>query len=176
MTERKPRFLGLDIATTTGWALVEGDRLIRSGVRDFSVKSSEHIGNRGIKFYNFLREIGFVDEIFYEEIQFGGGFKNAQGRWISTTNDGRELYHGMLMVLNMYCASLGIQATGIHPSTLKKQFTGRGDSKKEDMCRVAHELGWKGGEPGTTRCHDEADAIALLVTQLKNWCGIKVIF
>lgn len=173
---RPPRYLSLDIGTRTGYAVVEGNQLIKSGVRDFSVKSSEHIGKRGIKFYNFLLSLGAVDEIYYEEIQFGGGFKNKDGKFVGATNDGRELYHGLLMLVNMYAAGFGIPSFGIHPSTLKKQFAGHGHADKEQMVARAHELGWKGGQPGTAFFHDEVDAIAILETQLRIQYGINLQF
>jgi hypothetical protein len=171
-----PRYLGLDLGTRTGWALVEGNKLIGSGVRDFSVKASQHIGKRGIKFYNFLLTLGHVDEIYVEEIQFGGGFKNAAGKFVGVTNDGRELYHGLLMLVNMYAAGFGIPTFGIHPSTLKKAFAGHGHATKEEMCAHAHKLGWKGGEPGTALFHDEVDGIALVETQLREKYGVQLIF
>ena len=171
-----PRYLGLDLGKCTGWAIAEGDRIIQSGVRDFSVKSSEHIGHRGIKFYNFLCSLGRVDEIYYEEIQFGGNFKNKAGQWISPSSDGREFYHGLLMLVNMYAAGYGIPTFPMHPSTLKKAFAGHGHAEKEDMCRVAHARGWRGGRPGTDSCHDEVDACALLITQLQQKYGINLSF
>lgn len=173
---RAPRYLSLDISKFTGYALVEGNQLIKSGVRDFSVKASEHIGKRGIKFYNFLLSIGQVDEIYYEKVMFSGGFKNAAGNWTGATNDGRELYHGFLMLVNMYAAGFGIPLFGIHVSTLKKQFTGNGHADKEQMVARAHELGWKGGQVGTSLYHDQVDAIALLETQLRLNYNIKMIF
>jgi len=169
-----PRYLGLDLGTRTGWALVEGNKLIGSGVRDFSVKASQHIGKRGIKFYNFLLSMGQVDEIYYETIMFGGSFKGADGKWINPSNDGRELYHGLLMLVNMYAAGFGIPTFPVHNSTLKKDFAGHGHATKEEMCARAHALGWKGGEPGTALFHDEVDGIALLESQLRKKYGVKI--
>lgn len=171
-----PRYLGLDLGTRTGWALAEGDKIIASGVRDFSVKSSEHTGKRGIKFYNFLLTMGQVDEIYYEKIQFGAGFKTPDGRWVNPSNDGRELYHGLLMLMRMYAAGWQIPDFGIHPGTLKKNFTGKGNAEKEEMCARAHALGWQGGEPGTALFHDEVDACALLITETKIRYGLNLTF
>ena len=49
----------------------------------------------------------------------------------------------------------------MHVATLKKEFTGSGKAKKIDICARAHHLGWLGGEVGTDKAHDEADAFAL---------------
>lgn len=163
MTQHAPRYLALDIGTYTGWALAEGSKIIKSGVRDFSVKKSQHIGNRGIMFFNFLNSLGRVDEIYYEKIQFTGARKGG-GAW---SGDNGELYKGLLMLVNMYAAGYGVPTIGEWPGTIKKAFTGSGVAEKEDMCAEAHRLGWKGGKLGTREGHDEVDAIALLVTQLR---------
>lgn len=164
---RVSRVLGLDIGTRTGYALVEGDKIVRTGVRDFSIKSNEHIGKRGIMFYNFLLTFGQLDEIYYEKIHFvPKGF----------SADGGELYKGFLMLVNMYAAGYGIPTYGIWPGTLKKAFTGNGAADKELMCATAHLLGWKGGSVGTAQCHDEADGIALVVTQMREKYNINLKF
>lgn len=173
----EPRYLGLDLGTHTGWAIAEGTRFVGSGVRDFSVKAGHHIGKRGIKFYNFLLDLGHIDEIFYEKIQFGGGFKNKKtGQWVNPTNDGRELYHGLLMIMNMFAAGNDIPVIGVHPGTLKKAFTGSGASKKLQMCEQARSMGWRGGQAGTEEYDDEADAIALISTQVLERYGLQVTF
>ena len=162
-----PRCLGIDLGNHTGWAVSEGLKITSSGVRDFSIKSHETNGNRGIKFYNFLLSLGHFDKIFYEKVQFTNNFRSG---------DGGELYKGLLMLVNMYGASFGVEPIGIHPGTLKKAFTGNGRAEKEEMCAIAHSLGWKGGARGTKLMNDEADAIALLVTQVREKYGIKLIF
>lgn len=167
-----PRYLGLDLGNCTGYCLVEGNKIIKSGVRDFSVKSSQHIGHRGIKFYNFLHSIGQVDEVYYEKIQFTGARKGG-GNW---SGDNGELYKGLLMLVNMFCAGYGIPNFGVFPITLKKDFCGHGGAEKADMCAVARSMGWRGGQANTAMFHDEVDAIALLVTQLRQKYNIKVTF
>lgn len=171
-----PRRLGLDLGTHTGWALSEGNKIVGSGVRDFSVKAGRHTGKRGIMFYNFLITLGHIDEIFYEKVQFGGNFKNKDGKWISPSSDHREFYHGLVMIMNMFAAGFDIQCHGIHPGTLKKAFTGSGASKKLEMCEAARAMGWQGGSPGSASFDDEADAIALIVTQSRDRYGITIGF
>lgn len=166
------RYLALDIGTATGYAIAEGDRIIRSGVRDFSTKRHQHIGNRGIMFYNFLNSLGRIDEIYYEKIMFTGARK-AGGAW---TGDHGELYHGLLMVMNMVAAGYGIPTIGEWPGSIKKAFTGHGGAEKEDMCACARAMGWKGGMPGSREGHDEVDAIALLTTQLRDKYGVTLRF
>lgn len=169
------RSLGLDLGTRTGWALAEGNRLTRSGIRDLSVRASEHKGKRGIKFYNFLLSMGELDEIYVEKIAFTGNFKNKQGQWVTPSNDGRQFYHGLLMIVEMYAAGFDIPVHEVHNSTLKKAFAGAGNATKEEMCARAIELGWPGGHVGTAMFHDEVDAIALVETQLRERHGVQLL-
>ena len=162
---RAPRYLGLDIGTHTGYAIVEGNKLVASGVRDFSVKAHRHIGHRGIMFYDFLRQVGRVDEIYYEKVQFTGN---------RFSSDGGELYKGFLMLVNMYAAGYNIPTFGIWPTTLKKNFAGSGKADKLAMCAQARSLGWKSGKENTDLYHDEVDAIALLHSELRIRYGLKI--
>lgn len=166
------RYLALDLGTRTGWCVADGAKIIGSGIRDFSVKNSEQSGLRGIRFYNWLMSFGRVDEIYYEKIMFTGARKGG-GAW---GGDHGELYHGLLMLLNMYAAGYGTPIIGIWPGTLKKSFTGYGKAEKHDMCLAAREHGWTGGKDGTAAFHDEADAIALIVTQLRERFNIHARF
>lgn len=151
---------------------MQNGRYIKWGVRDFKLLPGEHRGHQGIAFYNFLREFGRVDFIFYEEIMFGGSFTNEDGKIIHTTNDGRETYHGLKMVMNMFAAGFHIPTSGIWPGTLKKEFAGSGRAEKHDMCRAARELGWKGSIEDTGAFHDEADAIGIMAVKLRKAYGI----
>lgn len=169
MENPPPRFLGLDIGNCTGWALSDGSKIVGSGVRDFT---SESRGRKGVKFYNFLHHIGYVDTIFYEIIMFRPGFKDKEtGKWKGgATNDGHSLYNGLLMVMEMYAAGFNIPTFGVHPGTVKRLFCGEGmgAASKEQVCEKAHSMGWRGGQPGTAICHDEADACAVLITQARE--------
>lgn len=169
------RTLGLDLGVRTGWALTEDRQLKGSGIRDLSVRASEHKGKRGIKFYNFLLTMGEIDEIYVEKVAFTGNIKNKQGQWIAPSNDGRQFYHGLLMIVEMYAAGFDIPIYEVHNATLKKAFTGAGNATKEEMCAHAISLGWPGGQEGTALFHDEVDAIALVVTQLRERHGVQVV-
>lgn len=170
------RILGLDLGNQTGYALAEGGKIARSGVRDFSIKKHQHKGERGIAFYNFLLTFGVVDEIYVEAVMFGGNFKNKEGKWISPSSDGRELYHGLLMLVQMFAAGTGVEVYPIHNGTLKKEFAGHGGAEKADMCATARAMGWKGGTANTALFHDEVDAIALVETQMRLKHGIRITF
>jgi hypothetical protein len=166
------RFLGLDLATNTGWALVEDGKVIGSGIRKLRYAKGEHSGEKYRRFFSLLTEMWPVDEIYYELIQFSGA-RRGGGSW---SGDSGETYKGLLAITLMYAAGMDVPVHGVHPATLKKDFTGYGRAEKEDMCRIAHKLGWSGGSRDTALHHDEADAIALLVTQLKQRYGVAVSF
>jgi len=176
MSEAPLRLLGLDLGTCTGYALSSGSKIVRSGVRDFSVKSSQHKGQRGIKFYNFLLTLGQVDAVFYERAMFGGNFKNKKGEWVAPSSDGREFVHGLIMLVEMYAAGFNIPTYPVHASTLKKNFTGNGRAEKVDMCSTARSLGWQGGAENTATFHDEVDACALVITEARDRYGLNITF
>ena len=157
------RVIGLDLATKTGWALAENGKIIRSGIRQLRAAKDEHDGHRFRRFYTLLTELWPVHEIYYELIQFSGA-RRGGGSW---SGDSGETYKGLLAITKMYASGMDIPVHGVHPATLKKAFTGHGRAEKEDMCRMAHKYGWKGGSKDTALHHDEADAIALVITQLK---------
>jgi len=157
--------IGLDIGTRTGWAISQGDKIISSGVRDFSLKANEHKGKRGIRFYNFLMTLPHPDVIFYEKVQF------SMNKYSS---EGGELYKGLLMLVNMFAAGFDVNTIGVHPSTLKKQFTGNGRAEKLEMCNTARKYGWQGGAEGTDLLNDEADAGAVIITQARELYGLDV--
>lgn len=166
------RTLSLDLGSKTGYVLAEDAKVVRSGVRDFALKSHEHKGQRGIKFYNFLVSFGQVDEVYYEVIQFSG-MRKGGAAW---QGDNGELYKGLLMLLNMYCCGWNIDPIGMHPGTLKKEFAGHGHATKEDMCRAAHRIGWQGGADGQVIHNDEADAIGLQAANLRLRHGLQLTF
>jgi hypothetical protein len=164
------RFLALDIATQTGYAVMQNGKFVKSGVRDFTLRMGKHKGHQGIMFYNFLRELGRIDHVFFEQIMFAGSFKNEDGEIVHTTNDGRETYLGLKMVMNMFCAGFQLEPIGIWPGTLKKQFAGSGRAEKADMCRAARAIGWRGDN------HNEADAIGIMVVKIRELYGVTPTF
>lgn len=176
MASAPRRMLGLDVSKKTGYALAEGNKFVQCGVWDLSIKSHEHYGQQGINFYNALVGIGYVDEIYYEVNPFSGNFKNKKGDWISPSSDGKELFHGLLMIMNLFAATYDIDTYPVNGATLKKAFCGHGGAQKADMCAVARSLGWRGGQANTALHDDEADAIALVETQMRLKYGIRVTF
>jgi len=140
--------LALDLATTTGWALREGDR-VESGVQVFDVKRGESPGMRYIRFRRWLAEIGTRAELIVYEQTVPTTTKFAGA---ST----RELASGLATRVQEYCAERGIEHTAVYPSTLKKFTTGKGNAKKPDVLAAVCRR-WK-----AVTDDNEADAVALL--------------
>jgi hypothetical protein len=142
--------LALDLATTTGWALLE-DGHRTSGVQVFDVKRGESPGMRYVRLVRWLAEIAARAElIVYEQVvpapkKFGGAMT-------------REFAYGMVTHVQTFCATRRIEHHPVYPATLKRFVTGSGKANKAAMLAAALAQGWC--PPGTD--DNEVDAIALL--------------
>lgn len=185
--------LALDLASSTGWALMEDGEIVHSGTVDLNISASYgRPGDRLIRFHNFLSTIeggpfenvsfaSLVNEVVYEDVKTG--FHKSQ--------KANKLYFNLQGILEMFIAGLRIPEYKIHAGTIKKEFTGHGHAEKEDIGRQAEKLGWKNGiwqkakkkDKRTGReveymklvNDDEADAIALLFVHGQTQ-GISVKF
>jgi Holliday junction resolvasome RuvABC endonuclease subunit len=140
--------LSLDLGTNTGWALVQDGVITESGILSLPKPDKHHPGHRFITFSNWLRKYKTVNEIFHENVP---RFESAKAAMV---------YCGLLAILQMFCLTQGIRMTSIMSKSVKKEFSGNGNSDKKMMCDVAHRIGWQGGHPSTDIGHDECDAIA----------------
>jgi Holliday junction resolvasome RuvABC endonuclease subunit len=151
------KVLALDLATRTGWALWDGERM-ESGVQVFDVRRGESPGMRYLRFNAWLGQMAerlegqrpdyLGDVIAYEQTV------PANTKFSSATT--REIAAGFSTRVQEKCAAWGIQHFAIYPSSLKKFTTGNGRSKKPEMV-AAVSARWK-----AVKDDNEADAIALL--------------
>ena len=145
--------LALDLATRTGWALIEHGRR-ESGVQVFDVKRGESPGMRYLRFRRWLEEIGpRADLIVYEQTV------RSPGRMAI------EIADGFATRVQEYCAAQGeagrvVDHQGVYPATLKKWTTGKGNAKKPDMLAAAFQLGFV-SHAAATWDDNEIDAICL---------------
>lgn len=155
--------LALDLATHTGWALME-DGHFESGVQVFDVKRGESPGMRYVRFNRWLQSIVFpatenggprvsdqprVSLIVYEQtVPFTAKFGGASAREISS---------GFSTRVQEFCAIRLIEHATVYPSTLKKWTTGKGNAKKHDMIEAVYAR-WA----VPVEDDNQADAIALL--------------
>jgi Holliday junction resolvasome RuvABC endonuclease subunit len=139
--------LALDLGTTTGFAWTAANGCVVSGTWDLRPKKFEGGGWRFIKFQQYLDALHALQPI--EMVWF-----EAVRRHIGT--DAGHVYGGLMGKLQEWCDRQGVPYQGVPVQTIKKEWTGKGNAKKDAM--IAECLS-RGFEP-----HDdnEADAIALL--------------
>jgi len=141
------RVLGLDLASKTGWALLEGSGIL-SGTWDCSPRRGDSTSMRLIYLRAQLRRIATEAPalVVYEAALAHGG-PGSQAAAIA---------HEMAGVLKTWCHDEGLPFHAVHVSTLKKWATGRGNAKKPEMVAAAEAaLGRKVGDD------NEADAVHL---------------
>jgi hypothetical protein len=165
--------LALDLGSTIGFALGVEGMIERSGEVALFDKLRTHPGKRLLRFQEWLYEncigerngepVHLVHEIFEEVTMFFKG------------NSAAIMYGRMLGQLEVFSLVHNIPLRSLPVGTIKKDFTGSGNAKKEAMCEVAMNLGWKNGTRGTRNNDNECDAIALFwVVAMRR--GIKPSF
>lgn len=153
--------LSLDLGSTIGWALGKNGVVLDSGEVALREKYNSHPGRRLLRFHEWLYEtcitmregepVKRVQEILFEEVTMF--FKG---------NSAAIMYGRMVGQLEVFSLTHGIPLRSLSVGTIKKDFTGNGNAKKEIMCEVAMNLGWKNGTRGTRDNDNECDAVALL--------------
>lgn len=151
--------LSLDLGTKLGWACRHVDGATRSGAVTFDKRGGG--GHRFLRLRawltNFKNAAGGLEAIWYEEINFLGPRPSVEN---ARTKFGFE---GNLLA---WCEHHGIPYYGVHPATIKKYATGKGNAKKPEMVEAMRALGY------TVTGDDEADALALLLLALERMeCG-----
>lgn len=90
---------------------------------------------RFLKFYEFLVEHDKKASVPIKEIAFeAAAFQ--QGHAI-------PIYHGLVAILKLYCLEWSIPLTGIPVGTIKKTFTGKGNSNKAAIMAECDKRGMK---------------------------------
>ena len=153
--------LGLDLATTTGYAVKFNDGQFISGVVSFKPKRGDSPGMIFLRFGAWLQTI-------YEEMKKEDGenlsllvaYEQPHHRGGRST----EVLVGLVAKTQEFCAANGFEHTAVHSATLKKFATGGGRSNKEQMVRTATEKFGK-----TPQDDNEADALWLM-----SWASEEV--
>ena len=140
------RILALDLATTTGFCVIENGKILESGVWDLSRTKDEHYGHQFDKLIQLLSSEYYSCHdltIAYEQAHFRSGPATRIGV-------------GMNSAVLWFCAKHDIKPVSVHTATLKKWATGNGRAGKDEMIAKATE--WLGREPIDD---NEADAVCL---------------
>lgn len=144
------RLLALDLGTQTGWCMSNinphGKRQQQSGSESFKPRSAEGAGMRYLKFTRFLDELGRggFDWIAFEEVKQRPASVAAG-----------HVYGGFLATLMTWCEANSVPYEPIPAGTIKKHWTGKGNSGKDLMLKSARERGFKPADD------NEADALAI---------------
>lgn len=117
---KTPRYLAVDPGTHCGYA-VSDSKSVFAGVWDLSPRRHEGGGMRYLKLKRYLREIGPVTMLAYEEVR---GHKGT---------DAAHIYGGVVATLTEWCEENNVPYEGIPVGTIKKHATGKGNSDKTAM-------------------------------------------
>jgi hypothetical protein len=141
--------LGLDLGTTTGWALRGHHGGITSGTMTFRPSRFEGGGMRFLRFRGWLAEVaglsGGVARIVFEEVRAHAG------------TDAAHIYGGFLGMLTAWCEEHDVPYEGVPVGTIKRYATGKGNADKAAMITAIRARGFAPADD------NEADAIALLL-------------
>lgn len=140
--------LALDLATRTGWALLENGR-VEHAVESFATRRDESPGMRWLKFRRWLDWIAgerfTPDLVVYES-------------WVASRTGGSgEITAGFTTRVVEFCTERRIDYKGVPPAELKKWTTGKGNAGKPLMLAAVNRR-WN----LRIDDFDEADAFALL--------------
>jgi len=138
--------LALDLATRTGWAIVQDGRVIESGVQDFTKRRGESNGLLFLRARKWLSDIVLThvpNLIAYEQAHFRGGAAT-------------EICVGLQTRAQEQAAACGIESAPVSSGRLKKWATGSGSAGKPEM------IAWAASKLGRQPEDDnEADAVAV---------------
>ena len=151
--------LALDLGTRTGWALVDSNGNITSGVVEFKQDRWHGGGMRFLRFRAWLDEVyrlasGF-DQLFYEQVRRHAG------------TDASHLYGGWLAILEVWCEQNSVAYAGTPVGTIKRHATGKGNANKAAMIAAARARGFSPADD------NEADAIAILLWAIETEGGVQ---
>ena len=141
------KVLALDIATNTGWAFLDGDKIF-SGEWDLSIKKGQHPGRKlGVLWFK-LRAVHNqwgIKSIVYERPG------HLQG-------SARKVLPAIQGAIEMWGYVEKIPCKSYSPKEIKKYATGNGNANKEQMLEAARNK-WP---DLSIHGHDQADALWLL--------------
>lgn len=151
--------LSLDLASTVGFAVGRNGVIVDSGEVPLKPPGNKtHPGHRIARFQRLLHELKDrwnFNEIVFEDVP---RFESAAAA---------KIFGALWGQMHLFTRAFNLRSQSMFATTVKKEFSGAGNAKKNDMCNVALNLGWKNGARDTAFNNNECDAIALL------WCIYK---
>jgi Holliday junction resolvasome RuvABC endonuclease subunit len=144
--------IGIDPGTLCGWAVLDdGGSRLASGFWDLRPRRYEGAGMRFVRLRRYLGEllVGYSEAevvLVYEEVRHHAG------------TDAAHIYGGIVAVLQEWCEGAKVPYDAVPVGTVKKQATGKGNAKKEEMVAAAVQR-W-----ALDPTEDEADALWIAET------------
>jgi len=135
--------LALDMATFTGWALLKNGKTT-FGSEKFSDPTWDGNGARYLKYEAWLNKFPEVELVVYEAVMAHSAVYAA------------HMYGAYLSEVQKFSQKRGIPYIGLHVTTIKEHWTGKGKAKKDLMMKEA----WKRGY--NVKDDNQADALAIL--------------
>lgn len=159
--------LGLDIATTVGFAYGSGEGLPLVGHVKLPPADDGARGDTFLTFWTWLRRMlddtGASVVIFEAPILPQPFIKAGRIVWptsIATTT----ILQGLVAIVEMECARRErILCVQTSVTEVKKQLTGNGKAEKVDMVRAARKMGL------TIAIHDEADGVGVWLVGVRYY-------
>ena len=150
------KILGLDTATKTGWCLVDGGKVVESGVQDFAKRRGE---SNGLMFLRFRKWLDNLIDTARPELL---AYERAHHRGGAAT----EICVNLAGRVQEAAEAWNIECAAYHTSEIKRRATGKGGAGKPEMMEAAAKLL---GRPPLDDNEADACFIALLA---HDECGV----
>lgn len=154
------RFLCLDLATKTGWALGSPGQRPTLGVHDMA-RAGDHVGrflNCHKSWMTAALESGTITHVFFELPVLAR---------VSNIKTLTKLY-GLSGVTQMLAREYRLPVQGYQSTTIKKVMTGSGRADKDQMVAAARARGFNPQDDNA------ADALGLFLTAVKEHAAEKL--
>lgn len=143
----KHRALGLDMASATGWAVMQ-----RGGPHIFDTWNARFTGDYGHLYAKLFAWLGQMRQVHgFEAIGYETPWLNPEG----DTMHKLRILHGFPVVAATFAGIHKMPCIEVGARDAKKALTGNSYAKKHEMVLAARRLGWK------VKNDDEADAGAV---------------
>lgn len=141
--------VGIDPGTWCGWAVLDGETRLASGVWDLRPRRHEGGGMRYLRTRHLFSELLGQKPVLvgYEEVRRHMGV------------DAAHVYAGIVSSIVTVCEEQKVPYTAIPVGTVKKLATGKGNAKKDAMIKAAEQK----FAPHEVVDDNEADALWIAV-------------
>ena len=145
--------VALDLGSVTGFA-VKSKHGISHGTMNFKVKGKFHDSGYK-KLYDWLCVM--PKDLPWHELEVVVEKPHA-GRFFGAV----RILFGLLAIVHLFSDEHGVKLTEVSPTSIKKFWTGKGTSSKEEMVAETQK------KFPNVKDHNQSDAIALLYYHLEN--------